>query len=167
MRYFLIGLPGSGKSHWGKIWSDKIKSPYFDLDETIVNNEGLTIQELFDNEGEEYFRNLETFYLKKLIDNHNSFILSTGGGTACFNNNIKLMNEKGLSLYLNPPLEKIAERVWKPRTNKRPLFSNCGNQAQVINKLEDLHNQRNKYYQEAKFTFQSWDEFTIENIPID
>jgi len=166
MRYFLIGLPGSGKSHWGKIWSDKIRSPYFDLDETIVNNEGLTIQELFDNEGEEYFRNLETFYLKKLIDNHNSFVLSTGGGTACFNNNIKLMNEKGVSLYLNPPLEKIVERVWKPKTNKRPLFSTANDEKEVLRILTDLHTRRIPFYQEAKFMLQSWDELTIGNLAI-
>ncbi|HET8860159.1 shikimate kinase [Marivirga sp.] len=164
MRYFLVGLPGSGKSHWGKIWSEKTKSPYFDLDEIIENNEGESIKDIFKKEGEEYFRNLETFYLTKLVDNYKALMLSTGGGTPCFNNNMDLMNNLGQTIHLNPPIETIVRRLWKPKGNKRPMFSHCKNQNEVLITLEELNNKRIKYYAQAKYQLQNCDEFSIKNM---
>jgi shikimate kinase len=164
MRYFLLGLPGSGKSHWGKIWSEKIKLPFFDLDVIIENNEGFSITEIFKTEGEEYFRNLESFYLRKLIDNYESVMLSTGGGTPCFNENLDLMNQKGLTLYLDQPIDKIAERIWGQEKNKRPLFSHCQKQSDIFNTLQALNNKRSKYYQKASFHLKNWDELTINTL---
>jgi len=164
MRYFLIGLPGSGKSHWGKIWADKMKLTYFDLDELIENNEGFSISEIFQNDGEAHFRNLETFYLNKVIDNYQAFILSTGGGTACFNNNIELMNASGRTLFLDPPIEKIVARIWKPNKNKRPLFSHCNNLSEALEAVKQLNTERKKYYQQAKFALNTWDELTLKKI---
>lgn len=164
MRYFLVGLPGSGKSHWGKIWSEKIKIPYFDLDEIIENNEGYSISQIFELEGEDHFRHLESFYLNKLIDNYQAFIISTGGGTPCFNNNMDLLNNKGTTVYLNPPLEEIAKRVCKPGENKRPLFSQCKNNIEVLEKLKELHEKRFAYYHKANIHLEKWNESTIKNL---
>ncbi|MGJ3235047.1 shikimate kinase [Marivirga sp.] len=164
MRYFLVGLPGSGKSHWGKIWSEKISTPYFDLDEIIENNEGFSISDIFKNEGEQHFRNLETFYLNKLIDNYQAIILSTGGGTPCFNNNMALMNQKGSTLYLDPPIDKIASRIWNQEENIRPLFSHCKKQSDIIDTLQKLKNKRSVYYEKAKFHLNNWDKMTIKTL---
>ncbi|WP_296621923.1 shikimate kinase [Marivirga sp.] len=162
MRYFLLGLPGSGKSHWGKIWSESTKLPYFDLDEVIENNEGQSIADIFKNEGEEYFRNLETFYLNKLIDNYKPLMLSTGGGTPCFNENLELMNAKGTTIFLNPPIEEIAERISKPvGGNKRPMFSDCHSIEDVQKLLYELKNKRLSYYQKANFELEKWEVDTI------
>ncbi|WP_375578393.1 shikimate kinase [Marivirga tractuosa] len=165
MRYFLIGLPGSGKSHWGKIWSEKLKVPYFDLDEIIQNNEGESISDIFKNEGEDYFRNLETFYLNKLIDNYTALLLSTGGGTPCFNDNINLMNNKGLSIFLNPSIEENAARIWKPdKGNQRPMFNNCNSLDDVQNLLNGLKNKRLSFYKKAKIELKNWDTESLLNL---
>ncbi|RUA35486.1 MAG: shikimate kinase [Bacteroidetes bacterium] len=165
MRYFLLGLPGSGKSHWGKIWSDYLNTPFFDLDKVIVDNEGFSIKEIFKNDGEDHFRNLETFYLNKLIDNYNGFILSTGGGTPCYNDNMKLMNEKGISIFLNPPIDVTAKRIWKPNGgNKRPLFADCNSFEDVQKSLISLYKTRIKFYQEAKIEFNTWNEHSLNGI---
>jgi shikimate kinase len=165
MRYFLLGLPGSGKSHWGNIWSRTLKSNYFDLDDVIENSEGESITDIFSSEGEDYFRNLETFYLNKLIDNYKSIILSTGGGTPCFNENIDLMNKVGLTIFLNPSLEEHASRLWKPEEdNHRPMFSDCNSLVDVQHLLEDLKNKRLPFYQKAAMELKKWNENTLSNI---
>ena len=56
MKIFLIGFMGSGKTHWGRLLSEKLKLPFFDLDEEIVHAENKTVNEIFAREGEEYFR---------------------------------------------------------------------------------------------------------------
>lgn len=165
MRYFLLGLPGSGKSHWGKIWSQKLNLPFFDLDDIIQNNEGQSIKDIFQTEGEEYFRNLETFYLKKLIDNYKAFLLSTGGGTPCFNDNMKLMNEKGVTLFLNPPVEETANRIWKPNgDNKRPMFSDCSSIEEVQKVLMGLHKKRLPFYKNAIKELNTWDDNSLKGL---
>ncbi len=163
MRYFLIGLPGSGKSHWGKLWAENSKVLYFDLDEVIETNEGFSIKQIFQNEGEKHFRNLETFYLNKLINNYESFVISTGGGTPCFNENIKLMNEKGISIFLNPPIEETAERIWKPNeSHKRPLFADCNSLEDVQLILKSLYESRIPFYQKAKKELKTWDKNSLK-----
>lgn len=165
MRYFILGLPGSGKSYWGRIWSEKIKLPYFDLDEVIENNEGESIKDIFRTEGEEYFRNLETFYLNKLIDNYKAFILSTGGGTPCFNDNMKLMNETGLTIFLNPPIEETVARIWtSEEITKRPLFSDCNSSEDALEILIKLNEKRISFYQEVKKELTIWNENSLREL---
>lgn len=165
MRYFLIGLPGSGKSYWGKKWAEKMKLMYFDLDEIIVQNEGESISDIFKTEGEEHFRNLETFYLNKLTDNYNALLISTGGGTACFNNNMEVLNQKGTSIFLDPPLEQIAKRIWNPHEkNKRPLFSQCSSDLEVLEQLKILYKERAEFYLKASIHLQEWDECSLNNL---
>jgi shikimate kinase len=162
MRYFLLGLPGSGKSHWGKIWSEKLKLHHYDLDEIIENNEGESITDIFKNEGEEHFRNLETFYLHKLINNYNSLVISTGGGTPCFNENLKLMNSQGTSIFLNPSIEEIANRIWNPTgENKRPMFSDCNSIEDVQKVLNELQQKRIQCYRNANYELDRWGLDTI------
>ncbi|MGM0581081.1 MAG: shikimate kinase [Bacteroidota bacterium] len=165
MRYFLMGLPGSGKSHWGKIWANNIKVLYFDLDDVIETNEGFSIKEIFNNEGEKHFRNLETFYLNKLIRNYESFVLSTGGGTPCFNDNMGIMNKKGITLFLNPPIEETTKRIWKPNSgNKRPMFSDCQSIEEVQEILNKLYKDRIPFYQKAQNELNIWDENSLKGL---
>ena len=84
MKIYLIGFMGCGKSHWGKQLSEKLKLPFFDLDEEIVKEENKTITEIFAKDGEEYFRQKEKDVLYTLTEKHHSFVLATGGGTPCF-----------------------------------------------------------------------------------
>ena len=164
MRYFLLGLPGSGKSHWGKIWARETRNSFFDLDKVIENNEGESIKNIFKTEGEDHFRNLESFYLNKLIDNYHGLVLSTGGGTPCFNENLKLMARAGKTIFLNPPIEDIASRVWKPETNERPMFNQCKSKQEAFRLLEDLKTKRIIYYEQADIILERWDETIIKKI---
>ena len=89
MRIFLIGFMGSGKTHWGKQLATQLKIPFFDLDDVISSKENKTIAEIFAHAGEEAFRVKEREVLESLIDENASMVVSCGGGTPCFFNNIE------------------------------------------------------------------------------
>lgn len=150
MRIFLIGFMGSGKSHWGRQISTQMKIPYFDLDEQIVDAEGLSIPDIFARYGEEYFRMKEKDVLETLIDEHASVVISTGGGTPCFFNNIELMKKKGTVVWLNTHVEVLLQRLLREKT-KRPLIKDIADEDlknYIIRKL----NERRMYYQQSDLT---------------
>jgi shikimate kinase len=147
MRIFLIGFMGSGKTHWGKILSQQINLPYFDLDEVIVASEKLTVQQIFHDKGEEYFRIKEQEVLEALAEDHDDVIISTGGGTPCFFNNIDFMKQQGKVIWLNTSVDILLERLLKQK-HSRPLIKNISDnelKAFIIKKLQD----RKMYYEQA------------------
>ncbi len=93
MRIILIGFMGSGKTHWGKQVAHRLQLPFFDLDEELVKAEGKSVTDIFAVAGEEYFRLKEKETMEKLVDDHESLVLSCGGGTPCFFNNIDYMKK--------------------------------------------------------------------------
>lgn len=84
MKIFLIGFMGCGKTHSGKQLSAKLSLPFFDLDAKIEEHEAKSITQIFEEEGEEYFRLLEKDVLHLLCESHESFVMACGGGTPCF-----------------------------------------------------------------------------------
>jgi len=147
MRIFLIGFMGSGKTHWGKILSRATGMPYFDLDEVIVASEKKTIQQLFHDHGEEYFRIKEQEVLEALAEDHDNVIISTGGGTPCFFNNIDFMKQQGQVVWLNTSVDILLERLLKQK-HSRPLIKNISDselKSFIIKKLQD----RKMYYEQA------------------
>jgi shikimate kinase len=110
MIIFLIGFMGTGKTHWGKIWAAKTGLPFFDLDDVIEEQENKTIAAIFEQDGESYFRQRETAVLQSFSGYQNS-IISCGGGTACFNNNMQWMNDNGTTVYLSATAADIIKRV--------------------------------------------------------
>src|SRR5438045_9759132 len=101
MKIYFIGFMGCGKTHWGKAVSEKLRLPFFDLDDEIVKSEGKTVNELFSEMGEEYFRMTERDLLHKITLENASFVMATGGGTPCFFNNIDYLNKNGLTGWIN------------------------------------------------------------------
>ena len=93
MKIFLIGFMGSGKTHWGRQLAEKLQLPYFDLDTVIMAREKKSISEIFAEKGEEHFRYLEKEVLEDLVHQQDQFIISSGGGTPCFFNNIEFMKK--------------------------------------------------------------------------
>jgi shikimate kinase len=147
MRIFLIGFMGSGKTHWGTRIAQKLQIPFYDLDAVIANNEGMSISEIFAVKGEEYFRYMEKQTLEDLIGREENFVLSAGGGTPCFFNNIDFMKKNGRVLWLNTSLEALNQRLLKERIT-RPLLkgiSEAGLRAYIIRKLSE----RKMYYEQA------------------
>lgn len=150
MKIFLVGLPGTGKTFWGKQLAQKLQLPFFDLDALIEKNEEQSITEIFTTKGEAYFRTLETNTLKQLLAEE-KFVLATGGGTPCFNNNITIMLQQGIVIYINDELKNISARIMAEQ-GKRPLLNNL-QQADLIEHLQQLKQQRDVYYHQAQLIF--------------
>ena len=147
MRIFLIGFMGSGKTHWGKQIAAQLKLDFFDLDEEIVRSEGKTVADIFAACGEEHFRMIEKEALESLIEDHPSMVLSCGGGTPCFFNNIETMKKYGVVVWLNTHADVILERLIREKSS-RPLLKNIADEdlkAYVIRKL----NERRMYYEQS------------------
>jgi shikimate kinase len=150
MKIFLIGFMGSGKTHWGRHLSTKLGIPFYDLDTIIVENEGKSVSEIFSEKGEEYFRYTEKETLEEIAVRHESFILSCGGGTPCFFNNIEFMKKNGKVIWLNTSVEMLKQRLTREKMS-RPLISEVDDEdlrRYIIRKLSE----RRMYYQQADLT---------------
>lgn len=121
-----IGYMGSGKTTIAQLLSQKLNLHFEDLDQIIENEEKLTVKSIFETKGEVYFRKLEHKTLKNFIETKENFILSLGGGTPCYSNNMNLLKEKGcVTIYLMASLEELYGRLTLlSNKNQRPLIAN-------------------------------------------
>lgn len=150
MRVFLIGFMGSGKSHWGRILSSQTSWTYLDLDALIEKEAGKSIPDIFAENGEEHFRMLERDVLASTIEKYPNLILSCGGGTPCFYNNIELMKQKGRVLWLNTALPVLVERLKKEKQH-RPLIKDVSDE-ELTQFIFKKMNDRRIYYEQAHLT---------------
>ena len=120
MTIFLVGYMGCGKSTIGKKLAISLNYDFIDLDNYIEEQENRTIKEIFADDGEDYFRKLERVYLHKIIDTENA-VISSGGGTPCFFDNMDQMNEYGLTVYINMHPKALIPRL-KLSELYRPLI---------------------------------------------
>ena len=151
MNLFLIGLPGSGKSTLGKYLSKKLNYHFIDTDDIISKKEGSGIEEIFANKGESYFRKLESDTLKEVIKTDNT-VISTGGGTPCFFDNMEIINQNGLSVFLNIPVRDITKRLLESGDKNRPLIKGK-NPSQIQEFLEEKLRERIPFYSKATIEF--------------
>lgn len=140
---------GSGKTTLGKQLSLKMNKPFFDLDAEIEKSENRSIIEIFDNYGETYFRDLESKILKEIILKNKSFILSLGGGTPCFNNNMEIVNISGISIYLKYKADILASRLINAKAG-RPLLKNL-DETQLKEFISDKLIKREPFYSHALY----------------
>jgi shikimate kinase len=147
MKIFLIGFMGSGKTHWGKLLSEKLHMPLVDLDEKITEHTGVPISEIFDTQGEEYFRLLEKDLLHLFSENHDSFIMATGGGTPCFYNNIDYLKKQGIVVWLNTSTESLYQRLISEK-DKRPLIRDVPD-TELKSYIIKKYSSRKIFYQQA------------------
>jgi shikimate kinase len=147
-KIFLIGFMGSGKTSLGKKLAKKLNLPFFDLDQRIEEQEQCTITEIFNKKGEDYFRALETAVLQDTIATKPDFVLSLGGGTPCFNNNIEFINSTGTSIYLKYNAGILTSRLLLAK-QERPLIANK-NKEELKQFVFDLLNQREPFYHQSK-----------------
>ncbi|MDO4224979.1 MAG: shikimate kinase [Bergeyella zoohelcum] len=123
----LIGYMGSGKSHISKLLSKKINFKLIDLDKEISLRNNASISEIFQKKGEIFFRKQERELLIHHLNTEENIILSLGGGTPAYYNNIDLLNEKSVSFYLKANIPTLCERLLKQKT-KRPLIANINDE---------------------------------------
>ncbi|MFC3813159.1 shikimate kinase [Lacihabitans lacunae] len=119
---FMLGMPSSGKSTLGRQLAKELNYDFVDLDKKIEISEGKKISEIFNLEGEEYFRKLEAENLRK-IEPNSKLVIATGGGTPIFRSNMDYIKESGISVFLDVKPNKLEERMRNSKKNNRPLFS--------------------------------------------
>lgn len=149
MRIFLIGFMFSGKSTVGKKLASIMGYDFIDTDKYFEDKYKISIFDFFEKFGEEMFRKFEHEILKESVVKDN-VIISTGGGLPCFNENMDIINDKGISIYLEMPFKAIINRQ-KNSKQKRPLLQNK-TQEEIETYLLDLLTKREPIYQKSKIT---------------
>lgn len=157
-RIYLTGFMAAGKSTIGRILANTIGYDFVDLDHYIIEKEGMCVPDIFKNKGENYFRDIESKYLIELSNKEN-LIISLGGGTVCFCDNLDVVKSKGILIYLRVSERTIFYRVKAKRD--RPLFldeqGNMLPDRDIHQKIEHLMQQRKPFYDQATFIFDTND----------
>jgi shikimate kinase len=146
----LIGFMGCGKTTLGKKLAKDLNMNFVDMDEEIELQERKSISAIFEEKGEEGFRILETNYLKEL-EGKKGLIVSTGGGAPCFNNNMKLINSIGKSVYIKLTPEELVKRLLNEQ-QKRPLVANL-NKEELLSFIEQKLDVRKMSYELADHVY--------------
>jgi shikimate kinase len=149
MKIFLIGFMGSGKSVSGRKLASNLGLSFADLDTLIEQNYKMSIPGIFSQFDETVFRKLETKVLNEFVEG-DDFVLSCGGGTPCFNNNMELIKNSGISIYIKLSPKALADRLLKSKT-KRPLIKNI-EPEQLVPKIEEMLILREKFYSQSDIT---------------
>ncbi len=152
---------GAGKSYWGKQLAEHLELPFYDLDDVIVESEEMSISDIFATKGEDYFRERESFWLRELSEEDN-FLISCGGGAPCFQDNMDVMNERGITIWLNPELPLIVDRL-KRKKAKRPLIADLPDE-EILAFVEKKLAERQPFYQQAQITIAESDSVTLETF---
>ena len=136
LKICIIGMPGSGKSTIGRILSRKLNYKFFDTDENIEDETKTKIKDIFANEGEAHFRELETRVLSKLIK-INKVVISTGGGIILKNKNIL---NKCFNIYLECDEDVLIERASRNKDRPLLLIDIKKNMKKLFNERKDIYN---------------------------
>ena len=139
----LIGPMGSGKTTVGRRLAENLKIDFHDADHEIIDKTGVSIDHIFDVEGEEGFRKRETSILKELCCKPN-VVLATGGGAVISKENREFIKNTGSVIYLSSSVDQILRRTAKSKT--RPLLENSSNRRKTIS---DIIDSRDPLYREV------------------
>lgn len=120
--------------------------PFIDTDAQIEEIQQTTIAKIFEEQGEDYFRALETEIVKSTAHIDDA-VIACGGGTPCFNDNIKWMRENGIVVYLKVPVPHLFTRL-KTRASKRPLIAGLEDE-QLMHYINEKIAEREIYYAQA------------------
>lgn len=139
-------MPGSGKTTLGKQVAHHLAVDFVDLDAEIEKADGRSISEIFAQQGEDHFRQLESRLLREWAASSKAFVMATGGGAPCFHHGIDVINEYGLSIFLDCPVPQLIERVRKNK--ERPLLL-AADEKELRDRLERMLEKRRDCYQRA------------------
>jgi shikimate kinase len=128
MVFYLIGMMGSGKSSVGKLLANKLHFSNIDIDKEIEKDEKLSIKEIFEKKGENYFREIESKYL---LRKRKLAVVSCGGGIILNKKNREFLKTNGYTIYLKSSIATLEQRLLNE--NSRPLLSNDNLKETLIN----------------------------------
>ena len=141
----IMGLMGSGKSIIGKDLSKYSNLKFYDTDKQIELKTKKSINEIFEKDGESYFRKIEEKICLELLTKNNC-IISLGGGSIINKKIRKVVNQNSFSIYLKVKIDNLENRL--KSSKKRPLLNKNSNNKKT---LENLYNERRKFYEKADF----------------
>ncbi|CUJ23152.1 Shikimate kinase [Cognatishimia activa] len=153
----MVGMMGAGKTAVGRALAAKLGVPFLDSDAEIVKAANMSIAEIFERDGEAFFRTKETQVIDRLLDEERG-ILSTGGGAFLAEGNRDLITDKGVSVWLDADLDLLWQRVRHKDT--RPLLRTA-NPRQT---LSDIYDVRVPVYAKADLAVKSDPKYSIEDM---
>jgi len=144
----LAGFMGCGKSSVGKILSEMLRCPLIDLDTYIEETDGRTISEIFSDDGEEIFREMELFSLRDIVstygDSDETLVLSLGGGTLTTDECAAIVSESTKCFYLRASVDTLVENLNIVGVENRPML----NGHPLRERIEELMESREGIYEE-------------------
>tara|TARA_B100000212_G_scaffold337758_1_gene313183 strand:- start:477 stop:1004 length:528 start_codon:yes stop_codon:yes gene_type:complete len=160
----LVGYMGCGKSTLGSLISEVNSLPFIDLDKYIELKENTSIVKMFDDNGELFFRKKERFYLEQIFMKPHPLIISLGGGTPCYFDNIDFLNlnDQVLTIFLKTSPKELAKRLYKKKDN-RPMISHLKSEQELHDYIAKHLYERLPYYLKAKKTIIT-DKKTIKSL---
>jgi len=155
---------GSGKSVIGKKLSEVLNYNYLDLDEYIQLKENKTITDVFEVKGEIYFRKIESKYLKEIIEDTYNTVISLGGGTPCYGENMSIIKtaDNASSIYLKTSISVLSERLFSEKDH-RPLISHIQNKDELIEFIGKHMFERSPYYNQSDIVLDT-DQKSIDKV---
>jgi shikimate kinase len=149
MKIILVGYMASGKSTIGKLLSDSLHLPFYDLDHLIETNLNLKIDEIFKQKGELFFRKKEREILIDFLNSTENYILALGGGTPCYYDNYQLYQFSTIhSIYLKASVDTLLDRLQVQKVS-RPLIASLNNEVLQEYVAKHLF-ERNYFYHQVK-----------------
>ena len=153
-KVYIIGFMGSGKTTTGLKLAGLLGWTFTDLDRSIEEHTGMRIPEIFSSHGEMWFRKAEYEMLRNLPSDTNR-VISTGGGTPCYEDNMDYMLETGLTIYLKLTPGQLKSRL-ADTNGERPLIKDLGDEG-LISFIEEKLAFREKWYNRARLTVNGFD----------
>ncbi|WDF69798.1 shikimate kinase [Sphingobacterium oryzagri] len=145
---FLVGFMGSGKTTLGRKLANHLQKKFVDLDQQIVERIGMSIPDYFAQFGEEPFRLVESQVLKEQVEQN--VVVSTGGGSPCYFDNMQWIVENGLAIYLQLSPKALHSRLQQSNIANRPALKNLTGDA-LLQFIEEKLAAREPFYNMAQF----------------
>lgn len=140
---------GSGKTTLGQKLARRLGYSFIDMDKRIEKESRMTINQIFSELGEHEFRRLEHELILRIVK-MNDVVVATGGGVPCFNENMKLINQNGISIYLKMTPESLLKRLVHLQLQQRPLISELS-AVELSVFVKTKLNEREPYYMKSKY----------------